>query len=289
MAFVWQIRIEGAGVYEGDLHGYLGERGIRVGTLKSKVDVKQLCRDLEWRYPQTAWVQADWRGRTLVIRLVEGVPAPQVASYGEAGDVVADRGGIILSVEPQAGTALVKPGDIVTPGQILIKGEEKRGTEETIWVKARGHVWARVWDRVAVELPMTLNLSEATGRSATVWEIDLPGKSFSFAEEPSYDLMDIHSQMVPIGGCWWPVWLKQSVYEEVTLRQELRPEEEVKAEAGLIAMRLLREKVGLGDELVDKWVDYCMIDGGKLAAYATAERRVDIAGFVPYSQTPPSR
>ena len=108
--------------------------------------------------------------------------------------------------------------------------------------------------------------------------------AFAFSEAPKYEWADTQVQIMPLGGCWWPVWVRQSRYDEVVLHHEPRSEAEARAEAEQIAMRLLREKICLSDDLVDKWIDYCMIEGGKLAAYATAERRVDIGSFVPHAE-----
>lgn len=279
--FIWQIRIEGAGVYEGDIRSFLAEKGIHVGMLKSQLHAGMLADELEWRYPKTAWVYADLRGSTLVIQLVEGIPEPEIVSCGKTGDLVADRGGIVLSVEPQAGTAVVKPGDIVVPGQVLIKGEERRGTEATIPVKARGKVWARVWDRVGVMLPTSRIITEPTGETDTCWDIEWAGKWERDRKPPAFANADRDVQRFSVGGCWWPVSLRKTTYYEVTLRKETRPVAEVRIEAERAALRLLSEKTGLGNDVVDKWLDCCMIEGGMLAVYATAERRLDIAAYPP--------
>lgn len=288
MQFIWQVEIDGAGAYAGDIRAYLSQQAIGVGTLRRKVDLKALQSELEWRYPKVAWVQAALRGSTLIIRLVEGVPVPQVAPYGAPGDVVAARGGIVVSVEPAAGTAQVKAGDIVTTGQVLIKGEEKRGGEETVLVKARGRILARVWDQARVWIPMTETLSRPTGQSQVMQAVVTPFFTWGSLARPNYLTSDTLVEIWPLGGAWWPVTLRRETTQETALEISPRPEEQVKAEAGLAALRALRQKIGLNDELVDKWVDYCMIEGGRLEACATAERVVDIAQPAPYGQEKPS-
>ena len=41
-------------------------------------------------------------------------------------------------------------------------------------------------------------------------------------------------------------------------------------------MRIARENAGWDAEIVDKWVDYCMIEDEILEASAVGERRIDI-------------
>ena len=54
-----------------------------------------------------------------------------------------------------------------------------------------------------------------------------------------------------------------------------RNEQEVREEAAQAALKQLKTAL-FGDEIIDKWVDYCMIEGDTLAATATAERLMDI-------------
>ena len=50
---------------------------------------------------------------------------------------------------------------------------------------------------------------------------------------------------------------------------------QVRKEACEAALNQLKTAL-FGDEIIDKWVDYCMIEDDTLAATATAERLVDI-------------
>ena len=59
-----------------------------------------------------------------------------------------------------------------------------------------------------------------------------------------------------------------------------RPEGEVRTEAGQAALDRLKTLL-YGYEIIDKWVDYCMIEDDTLAATATAEWLMDIAGQAP--------
>ena len=69
-------------------------------------------------------------------------------------------------------------------------------------------------------------------------------------------------------------WLYQHNAEEITVQP--REEGQLRAEAAVAALRRLREKIGIHDDLVDKWVDYCMIEGEVMEAVATGERLIDI-------------
>ena len=57
-----------------------------------------------------------------------------------------------------------------------------------------------------------------------------------------------------------------------------RDVEEVKREAAEAALKKLKSEL-FPDEIIDKWVDFSMIEDDKLAVTVTAERLADIGGF----------
>lgn len=277
LQFVWGIDILDAGPYESEIRVYLMEQNIRPGMWKKDVSLPDLISALEWRMPDVAWVQAYYRGASLVIRCVQGVPPPEVETEGGPGDVVAKRDGILISVLPLAGTAECKPGDMVHAGQILISGWERGANGLKVPVKARGIAMARIWEGVKVRIPADEVLSEPTGRTAVSQIVTTPYFDVGALDEPEFLQSDQTVEMWPIGGAWWPVYLRRVTWEEVALSIAPRDEAGLKAEAGLAALRALSEKLGAGHEPVDKWVDYCMIEGRMLEATAIAEIHADIA------------
>ena len=288
MQFVWNVDILDAGPYESEIRLYLKEQEIQQGRMKRDISLQKITSDLEWRMPKVAWVQAYYRGTALVIRCVLGVPPPGVETKGGPGDIVAQKDGILVSLLPLAGTPQCKPGDIVRAGQVLIAGWERGSNDEKIPVKARGIAMARGWVGVKVQIPLDEIKSEATGRSVTSQVIVTPYFQFGDNEQPNFLQSDITVETWPIGGAWWPVTLRRETIDEVALSITPRDEEQVKAEAGIAALRALSQKLGVGHEPVDKWVDYCMIEGRMMEATAIAEIVADIALLRPWEERAPT-
>ena len=284
MQFVWSIDILDAKQYESEIWLYLKEKNIHAGLLKKDVSLDHIITDLEWRMPKVAWVQAYYRGASLVIRCVLGVPPPGIETQGGPGDIVAKRDGILVKLLPLAGTPQCKEGDIVKEGQILIAGWERGSNDTKIPVKARGIAMARGWVGAKVRIPMDEMISEPTGRSVTSQIIKTPYFSIGKIEQPEYLQSDRTVEIWPVGGAWWPVTLQRETIAEVALHVIPREEAKVKAEAGLGALRALAQKLGAGHEPVDKWVDYCMIEGRMLEATAIAEIQADIALPKPWEE-----
>ena len=80
-------------------------------------------------------------------------------------------------------------------------------------------------------------------------------------------------------------WLKRDAYGQWTWNfnttsetvAETRGADEVKTEAGVAAMRAAREKAGWDAEIIDKWIDYSMIQEEGYRATAVLETLSEIA------------
>jgi similar to stage IV sporulation protein len=132
--------------------------------------------------PQVSWAGVHVRGTRVVIQIAEKVN-PVVRNEHPA-HIVAAKAGLVKEILVLAGNPVVKEGDTVIPGQILISGiilppddilgekndgqlEEDRGntkmTESTI-VHAKGLVRARVWYEGYGEALLTEKITRPTGR-----------------------------------------------------------------------------------------------------------------------------
>lgn len=278
--FVWRVEIAGAGPYRADVAQYLAGQGLGAGTPKRMVDADALERALSRRYPQLAWFHVYVYNVTLSVQVTPGVPMPELPD-GEARDVVALRDGVVEAVRVFAGTAAVKPGDVVRRGQVLIEGRERGRDEETVPVRARGEVIARCWRSMTVNVPMTEIVSGETGREDTVTRLVTPWASLpAEPEPPPFLASNAYIARLPVVGCFFPVLWETVVRREVWQERRERDPEEARAEAAQAAQKRLAEALR-GHEVIDKWTDYCMIEDGILSATATAEWRTEIGGALP--------
>ena len=275
LGYVWEVRVENAGAYLGEVKTFLNELGIHPGIRRSGVHLSDLRDKLEWRLPKVKWVRAEWQGVSLVVRLEEGVPPPDVVSNEGTGNIVAASDGLIQRVTAYAGTPDVKAGDFVKTGQTLIRGEE-RGKDGTAHpVQARGEVIARQWISVAARVPVMETASEPTGRKTVFRVIDTPFFSWQREKEPDYVTSDREKETLPLGGVWLPVWVVRETFTEVSLHPRRRDVEEAKREGAQTAIFALNQAL-INEETVDKWMKFDMIEGDAITVTATAEILKDI-------------
>ena len=275
--FVWKIDINGAAAYQAEIASYLSESGYAPGILRNHVDALALERELTRRYPRIAWFHVYVSGVRMVVDVTPGVPMPGLPS-GVPGDVTASHAGIVTSVQVFAGTAKVRAGDVVQKGQVLIEGFERSADEQRVAVQAQGVVMARCWDSHTVSVPSYEIISEETGRESLISRIRTPLGAFPEALEASGFLAyNTYVEELPVVGCFFPVVFERVIRREVSMEYQPRDPAQVRSEAAQAALKHLKTK-HFGDEIIDKWVDYCMIEGGSLAATATVEWLMDIGG-----------
>ena len=274
---LWQIRIIDAGTYEADVRMALAEMGITLPKPRSTVDAGAVRDALEWRYPEVAWVEVGFRGVTLEIRMVEGVAGGDAPPSDGACDVVAARDGVVQRLVTRAGTPVVEPGDIVTAGQVLIKGEERTSAGGVRPVAARGSVFARVWDSAAVTTPMTTVETVYTGRVQTTRSVLSPWFPLWPQGQTEYAHEDVSVREMPLGGFIWPLTYGVQTHHEADFRSVKTDYQSVIDENNRAATMKLNALAGRSDSLVDNWVNWSIIEDEILLSVATGERLVDIA------------
>ncbi len=271
---VWFIDVRGAGPYTGEVERILREHDAGVGRFSFMIDTDGIRSDMERQLTGLAWVGVHTSGVRLTVTCVQAQLAKSASSV--PGDLVATRDGVIATITVTAGTPKVKAGDVVKRGQLLVRGEERAWNGAVTPIRAEASVTARVWYTAEAAVSGALLKSTPTGETFVRRTLCCPYYELALDGVPAYSDYDLAETVFPIAGPF-PVWLRQERYEAVTREPEERGEEAVREEAGLAATRLAGEKVETGVSVIDKWVEYSMMDDGGCRATAVLEAIVEIA------------
>ncbi|MBP5428577.1 MAG: sporulation protein YqfD [Clostridia bacterium] len=139
---VWEVRIEGDGTLDEDeVRTILYQTGLRPGVLIRELSPDGIATACLLKTDRFSGVnvtlsgtvaKVEWYGR----KDNGSVSAVQVA---EGANLIASRDGVIVSVMPTCGTAVVVPGQTVRKGDLLVSGVNRGGI-----VTAAGTVLAKV-------------------------------------------------------------------------------------------------------------------------------------------------
>ncbi|MGN1249154.1 MAG: sporulation protein YqfD [Candidatus Spyradocola sp.] len=239
--------------------------GVRPGVWAASVDRAGAASEVLRSCGGLTYAAVRRRGLGMELYVVQAAAAPEVFDPGAPVDVVAVTGGLVTRVVVLSGEALVRPGDTVVPGQVLIRGTERMP-------HARGAVTARTWAVGRGEAALREETLVRTGERTVetqlaAWDWRFPadvGRVYPCeeAEEESVLLLD---------GLFCPVRVVRRVHYEAVRETRARPVAAAKDESGARAMTNALLALKNGACVVDKRVEYCMIEDGKLCAVVTLE------------------
>lgn len=199
--FIWQIDITTEkNIAPYDVRQDLKSIGISPGIRKSNLNVYNIEEKLMQKNNNIMWARARIYGSKLKIKIVERQEIPDIKKNNETGDVMAKKSGQVLRVYTTSGTAVVKPGDIIKKGQMLIKGEE--GKEDNVYkVNAKGKIIAKTFNENSAKVMLIRHERKRTGRQAKNYFITIGDKKLYLKKsETKFNKYDkIVDDKYPIG------------------------------------------------------------------------------------------
>lgn len=231
------------------------EEGLFSGVARDSIDEKVLAAALMERFPEIGWVSVNTRNCQAEICLEEGVPKPEDQSGETPANILAAADGQILSIDAFDGVAMVKAGDTVVEGQVLISGirEDQLGVNHAI--HARGRVEARTRRSFTAEIPLEYTETVETGetlirRSLTAFGLTFP---LTLRREPKgLWRREDNRYTASLLGTPLPLWVQEETW--LACRQEKRqlPREEAEALAWDAVSLQQRELLGVRGRVLEE-------------------------------------
>lgn len=196
--FVWRVEIRGTEQLDpAVITAALAEYGVHPGVLAGKIDARTVERRMQIRFAEIAWITVNVEGSRVTAILEEAVPPPAVVEDGIPTNLIAGETGFITRVEVQNGNAVVKPGDSVLAGDLLVSGIMDNKMGESRLAHARGRVYAQVRERLEIFVPYEqrdyLLAGVARRRYLTVFGVEIPLQGRGVPEGP-YRLEQVVTQ-----------------------------------------------------------------------------------------------
>ncbi|ACV63823.1 sporulation protein YqfD [Desulfofarcimen acetoxidans DSM 771] len=196
-SFIWFIEVTGTSKISNEAVLRAAKNaGLKRGVLKWNLDTAEFERDIREQLPEISWTGIEIKGTKAIIEIVEK-KLPET-SENQPAHIVASKEGLVKEVLVLVGNPLVKEGDTVFAGQILISGVipptlkekeipeqplsseqkellEKESGEPKI-VHAKGTVRARVWYESSAEAAIIEQGQKATGKTVSRFGIKIGAK-----------------------------------------------------------------------------------------------------------------
>jgi len=175
---VWDVRIEGSlSGNEKKIEEELSELGFGVGAAWRKVDKSRIEAEMLQSSENVSWININQRGSVAYVSVIDKISYEGQEEKEGYANIVASRDGIIEEISVESGYAVVKPGQTVKKGDLLISGViplENGGG----FCYAKGVVLARYSDEISQIINKTVEASEEKERKLLKYTVKIFDFSF---------------------------------------------------------------------------------------------------------------
>lgn len=145
-SFIWAVEIEGNEmISDEEIITLLSECEFKTGIFRYNIDVEKIKNEVLKKTDRLSWIWVEINGTRAVVNVREKKEAPPVFDKAIPSNIVANRDGLVTSVVATTGQKVVKEGDIVTKGDLLISGVLESSVSGYKYVNSSGSVKARTW------------------------------------------------------------------------------------------------------------------------------------------------
>ena len=275
----------------------LRQLGVRPGVYGPGLDRRHLAQEMMLELEDLSWVGINLHGTRLEVIVREVIQTPERIDESGYFDIVAQADGVVLHVEPEQGDAVVREGDAVARGDILIAGmvtmEPPKYSDlpnRYYQTHARGRVWARTWRTLTAAIPLEAGGKEYTGREKSAWSLNFLGKRVKIFGStsiswPMYDKITWVRQAALPGGEALPLSLSRERFREY--RPRTVEIDETAAQA-LLEEQLLKELSALiGEDGETEFTQFsARVSGGRLEVTLSAQCVEEIGEERPGAENP---
>ena len=204
------FRIEITGDFDNEIvKTALSNAGVRIGSNLSRIDVgvleNTLANDIGAMY-----VVVTRSGSVLYVNVVAKKEIDPPVDMTRRRDIVATRSGIVTAVLCEQGNPLVKVGDYVNVGDVLIQGNRVFNDGTTTDVYALGRVTLQLAATGFAEYNGQRTVTVETGETFTTTGVVLFGKQYSRAcPFESYTVTTIVTRLQPLN-----IQICKNIYRE---------------------------------------------------------------------------
>ncbi len=251
--FIWGVNITTErSVTPYEIRQQLKKVGIKPGIRKGKIDVYELEEKIAKENSDIMWVRARVEGTNLNLSIAERQEPPEIIIDDTPCNIVAKKDGEVVRVYSKAGTASIKPGDIVKQGNILVKGEQgKEGS--TYLVHADADVIARTFYEEKIKVPVTKIQRDRTGNQDAEIYIEVLGKKIYLKKSKNQFK---NSDKVFVDN----TFIKKRIYYEVNEKDVRLDKNKVEKEMTSELFSNIIVKLDKSVKIVDRIVDIKEID-----------------------------
>lgn len=259
--FVWNIEVIGNETIDAnEIISAVNGCGLKTGMLKSKINTKEIINNIRLQRNDIAWIGIHIKGTNVTIEIVESDKKPEIVNEDEYCNIVSDKEGVITKINVQNGTSLVKQGDIVKKGDILVGGWLEGKYTGTRYVHSKADIQAKVWYSQKEEMMLTQEIKEETGNTKNTYGININNLKINLPKKfPNFEIYDTISESKKLkifSNFYFPIEFYKTTYTELEKKVVTYTVEEAKQILQNKIEEELKKKISNVDNIVNTQINY---------------------------------
>ena len=195
MLFVWDIVITGnVNVSEARILSALSESGLSAGAFIPAIGTHSVEQNTVLTLPELSSVAVVITGTHVGVDVIERKRPPEIYDLTADGisSIYASEDGIIRSVVAESGKSVVRTGEVVAKGDLLVTGVYDGHTGIKIAVRSKATVMAETYRNFVISVPLKQQVKRYTGNEAERTVVTVLGRRFGlfFGAMLPYDRFD---------------------------------------------------------------------------------------------------
>lgn len=193
--------------------------GLEIGSLKSKIDTKEVINKIRLLRNDIAWIGIQLKGTNAIVKVVKAEEKPEIIDDEDYCNIVSNKAGIITKISAKNGTAAVKVGDTVNVGTTLINGWMEGKYTGIRYVHAEGIIEAKVWYTESKKILYTTTEKQDTGNEEIKYKIKINNFEINLSKRVSkfknYDTIDEEKIFKLFSDFYLPISVVKTTNKEV--------------------------------------------------------------------------
>lgn len=264
--FIWNIDVVGnQSISKEEILQVVKDGGFNVGKFKNQINTKEVINKLRLERDDIAWVGIEIKGTNMIIKIVEADKKPEIINEDEYCNIVADKTCMILKVNAGNGTSLVKEGDLVKKGDILIGGWMEGKYTGTRYVHAQGEIKAKVWYTNKQKVYLKETEKQETGSCENKYSVNINNFKINFYKRVSnfenYDTIEENKKLRLFSDFYLPIEIIKHTNKEYKNVDIIHSVEEAKNIGVQRAKQELNNQIKDPESILNEQVDVSQGEG----------------------------
>jgi similar to stage IV sporulation protein len=258
--FIWNIEIKGnININSDEIVQELNKQGLKIGKNKKKIDTNYIINKIRLNRDDIAWIGISIKGTNAIVEIKETDKAPEIIDENEYCNIVSDKTAIITKINVQNGTAVVKEGDIIEKGELLVAGYLEGKYTGIRYVHSKADIEAKVWYSKKEKFYLTQEIQVPTGATEQKYAINIKNFKINFYKTLSkfqnYDTINESKKLMLFSNFYLPIEITKTTNYEQEKQIKTYTEEELVEIASKKLQEELEDQIEKKENIVNKQVN----------------------------------